>query len=35
MRLFEHLKVLGYYRLLLRSEAEDRDLAIFDPRAVQ
>lgn len=33
MRLFEHLKVLGCYRLLLRSEAEDRNLATFDPGA--
>ena len=35
MRLFEHLKVLGRYRLLLRSEAEDRDLVAFDPHAVE
>ena len=33
MRLFEYLKVLGRYRLLLRSEAEDRNLATFDPGA--
>jgi len=35
MRLFEHLKVLGHYRLLLRSEAEDCDLATFDPHATE
>jgi hypothetical protein len=35
MRLFEHLKVLGRYRLVLRDEDENRDLATFDPRAAQ
>jgi len=35
MRLFEHLKVLGRYRLLLRSEAEDRELVAFDPDAAE
>jgi len=35
MRLFEHLKVLGRYRLLLRSEAEDRELVAFDPDAAK
>jgi hypothetical protein len=35
MRLFEHLKVLGRYRLVLRDDDEDRDLAVSDPRAAE
>jgi hypothetical protein len=34
-RLFEHLKVLGRYRLVLRDEAEDRELVAFDPDAAE